>query len=150
MNPPLRGADDREAIVEALADGTIDAIATDHAPHHRDEKEVEFEHAAFGIVGLETALSLSLRLVEGRLLTPSDWVRRLSAKPAEILGVPGGTLRPGAMADITVVSPAAEWRVESSRLNSKSKNTPFLGWKMKGRPAFTLVGGRVVHEGAER
>jgi dihydroorotase len=77
-------------------------------------------------------------------------VRRLSAKPAEILGVRGGTLRPGAIADVTVVSPAAEWRVEASRLKSKSKNTPFLGWKMKGRAAFTLVGGRVVHEGAER
>jgi dihydroorotase len=150
MNPPLRGADDREALVEALADGTIDAIATDHAPHHRDEKEVEFEHAAFGIVGLETALPLSLRLVERRLLTPQEWVSRLSAKPAEILGVPGGTLRPGAIADVTVVSPGAEWRVEASRLKSKSKNTPFLGWKMKGKAAFTLVGGRVVHEGAER
>jgi len=150
MNPPLRGGNDREALVAGLADATIDAIATDHAPHHRDEKEVEFEHAAFGIVGLETALPLSLGLVERRLLTPSDWVRRLSSRPAEILGVPGGNLRPGAIADVTVVSPAAEWRVETGRLKSKSKNSPFLGWKMKGRASFTLVGGRVVHEGVER
>ncbi len=150
MNPPLRGGDDREALVGGLADGTIDAIATDHAPHHRDEKDVEFEHAAFGIVGLETALPLSLGLVERRLLTPSDWVRRLSSRPAEILGVPGGNLRPGAIADVTVVSPASEWRVEAGRLKSKSKNSPFLGWRMKGRAFFTLVGGRVVHEGAER
>jgi len=142
MNPPLRGGDDREALVAGLADGTIDAIATDHAPHHRDEKEVEFEHAAFGIVGLETALPLSLGLVERRLLTPSDWVRRLSSRPAEILGVPGGNLRPGAIADVTVVNPASEWRVETARLKSKSKNSPFLGWRMKG--------GRVVHEGVER
>ena len=150
MNPPLRGGNDREALVAGLADATIDAIATDHAPHHRDEKEVEFEYAAFGIVGLETALPLSLGLVERRLLTPSDWVRRLSSRPAEILGVPGGNLRPGAIADVTVVSPAAEWRVETGRLKSKSKNSPFLGWKMKGRACFTLVGGRVVHEGVER
>ena len=125
-------------------------IATDHAPHHRDEKEVEFENAAFGIVGLETALPLSLRLVEERVLTPSDWVRRLSTKPAEILGVPGGTLQPGAIADVSVVSPEAEWRVEASALRSKSKNSPFLGWTMKGRALFTLVGGRVVYEGAGR
>jgi dihydroorotase len=150
MNPPLRGADDREALVAALGDGTIDAVATDHAPHHRDEKEVEFENAAFGIVGLETALPLSLRLVEERVLTPSDWVRRLSTKPAEILGVPGGTLQPGAIADVTIVSPEAEWRVEAAALQSKSKNSPFLGWTMKGRALFTLVGGRVVYEGAGR
>ncbi|MET0153224.1 MAG: dihydroorotase [Candidatus Binatia bacterium] len=150
MNPPLRGADDCEALRAGLADGTIDVIATDHAPHHRDEKEVEFENAAFGIVGLETALPLSLRLVEERVLMPSDWVRRLSTKPAEILGVPGGTLQPGAIADVTVVSPAAEWRVEASALRSKSKNSPFLGWTMKGRALFTLVGGRVVYEGAGR
>jgi dihydroorotase len=150
MNPPLRGADDREAVLAALSDGTIDAIATDHAPHHRDEKDVEFENAAFGIVGLETALPLSLRLIEGRVLTPSDWVLRLSTKPAEILGVPGGTLQPGAIADVTIVSPGAEWRVEASALQSKSKNSPFLGWTMKGRAVFTLVGGRVVYEGAGR
>jgi dihydroorotase len=146
MNPPLREAEDRDALRAALADGTIDAIATDHAPHHRDEKEVEFDNAAFGIVGLETALPLSLRLVEERVLKPLDWVRRLSTAPAEILGVAGGTLNAGVVADVTIVDPAAEWRVEASALKSRSKNTPFLGWTMKGRAIYTLVGGRIVYE----
>ena len=146
MNPPLRAAADREALRAGLADGTIDAIATDHAPHHRDEKDVEFDSAAFGIVGLESALPLSLRLVEERVLTPSDWVRRLAVAPAEILGVGGGTLKVGAVADVTIVDCGAEWRMESQRLKSKSKNTPFLGWTMKGAAAFTIVGGRIVYE----
>jgi len=146
MNPPLREAEDRDALRDALADGTIDAIATDHAPHHRDEKEVEFDNAAFGIVGLETALPLSLRLVEESLLKPLDWVRRLSTAPAEILGVAGGTLNAGVVADVTVVDPQAEWRVEASALKSRSKNSPFLGWTMKGRAICTLVGGRIVYE----
>jgi dihydroorotase len=148
MNPPLRAADDRQALREGLADGTIDAIATDHAPHHRDEKDVEFENAAFGIVGLETALPLSLRLVEDRVLTPSDWVRRLSVAPAEILGVAGGSLRVGGVADVTVVDHRAEWRVDARGFKSKSRNSPFLGWAMKGAAAYTIVGGRVVHERA--
>jgi dihydroorotase len=150
MNPPLREAEDRAALCDALADGTIDAIATDHAPHHRDEKEVEFDNAAFGIVGLETALPLSLRLVEERVLKPLDWVRRLSTAPAEILGVAGGTLDAGVVADVTIVDPAAEWRVEASALKSRSKNTPFLGWTMKGRAIYTLVGGRIVYEAARK
>jgi dihydroorotase len=145
MNPPLRTAEDREALRRGLADGTIDAIATDHAPHHRDEKDVEFENAAFGIIGLETALPLSLRLVEERVLEPVDWVRRLSTAPAEILGIPGGTLKVGAAADVTVIDPGLEWRVEGARLKSKSRNTPFLGWEMKGKALCTLVGGRVVY-----
>jgi dihydroorotase len=146
MNPPLRAAEDREALRQALADGTIDVIATDHAPHHRDEKEIEFENAAFGIVGLETALPLSLRLVEEGVLSATDWVRKLSTEPARILGVAGGTLRSGVPADVTLVDPAREWRVEAARLRSKSKNSPFLGWTMRGRAICTLVGGRVVHE----
>jgi dihydroorotase len=146
MNPPLREAEDRDALRAALAEGTIDAIATDHAPHHRDEKEVEFDNAAFGIVGLETALPLSLRLVEERVLKPLDWVRRLSTVPAAILGVAGGTLDAGVVADVTIVDPAAEWRVEASTLKSRSKNTPFLGWTVKGRAIYTLVGGRIVYE----
>ena len=150
MNPPLREAEDRAALRAALADGTIDAIATDHAPHHRDEKEVEFDNAAFGIVGLETALPLSLRLVEERVLEPLDWVRRLSTAPAAILGVAGGTLSAGVVADVTIVDPAAEWRVEASTLKSRSKNTPFLGWTMKGRAIYTLVGGRIVYEAPRR
>jgi dihydroorotase len=146
MNPPLRAAEDREALRQALADGTIDAIATDHAPHHRDEKDVEFDNAAFGIVGLETALPLSLRLVEQHVLSPADWVRRTSVGPAEILGVGGGTLRTGAPADVTVVNPEIEWRVNAAELRSKSKNSPFLGWTMRGRAISTIVGGRVVFE----
>jgi dihydroorotase len=146
MNPPLRAAEDREALRQALADGTIDAIATDHAPHHRDEKDVEFDNAAFGIVGLETALPLSLRLVEEHVLSPADWVRRTSVGPAEILGVGGGTLRAGALADVTVVNPEVEWRVNAAELRSKSKNSPFLGWTMRGRAISTIVGGRVVFE----
>ena len=146
MNPPLRAAEDREALCQALADGTIDAIATDHAPHHRDEKDVEFDNAAFGIVGLETALPLSLRLVKERVLGPADWVRRTSVAPAEILGVAGGTLRPGATADLTVVNPEVEWRVNAAELRSKSKNSPFLGWTVRGRAICTIVGGRVVFE----
>jgi len=150
MNPPLREAEDREALRAALADGTIDAIATDHAPHHRDEKDVEFDNAAFGIVGLETALPLSLRLVEEGVLTPSDWVRRLSSAPAKILAVAGGSLKAGSVADVTVVDPQAEWRVEAAALKSRSKNSPFLGWAMKGRAFATLVGGRIVHEVARK
>jgi dihydroorotase len=146
MNPPLRAAEDREALRQALADGAIDAIATDHAPHHRDEKDVEFDNAPFGIVGLETALPLSLRLVEEHVLSPADWVRRTSVGPAEILGVAGGTLGAGAPADVTVVNPEIEWRVNAAELRSKSKNSPFLGWTMRGRAICTIVGGRVVFE----
>jgi dihydroorotase len=146
MNPPLRTPEDVQALREGLADGTIDAIATDHAPHHRDEKELEFEACAFGIVGLETALPLTLRLVEEGILSVSDWVRCLSTTPAEILGVPGGTLVAGSPADLTIVDPARRWRLEASGLKSKSCNTPFLGWEMKGRAVATLVGGRVVYE----
>lgn len=149
MNPPLRATADREALRQALADGVIDAIATDHAPHHRDEKEVEFENAAFGIIGLETALPLSLRLIEEHILSPADWVRRLSVAPVEILGVAGGTLKAGAMADVTIVDPQREWRVESTMLKSKSRNSPFLGWTMRGRAVTTIVGGRIVHEDAD-
>ncbi|MGH7858833.1 MAG: dihydroorotase, partial [Candidatus Binatia bacterium] len=146
MNPPLRPAADRDAIREGLADGTIDAIATDHAPHHRDEKEIEFEHCAFGVIGLETALPLSLRLMEERILSPADWVRRLSVAPAAILGVAGGTLERGSPADVAIVDPAREWTVEAAKLRSRSRNSPFLGWKMKGRAIVTIVGGRVVYE----
>jgi dihydroorotase len=156
MNPPLRAAEDREALRQGLAEGVIDAIATDHAPHHRDEKEIEFDGAAFGIVGLETALPLSLRLVEERVLSPADWVRRASVGPAAILGVAGGTLRAGMAADVTIVNPDVEWLVAAEDLRSKSKNSPFLGWTVRGRAAFTIVGGRVAFEmpspapGAER
>ena len=146
MNPPLRPRADVDAILEGLADGTIDAIATDHAPHHRDEKEVEFGDCAFGVIGLETALALSLRLVADGILSPAEWVRRSSSAPAAILGVAGGTLRAGSSADVTILDPNREWTVEASRLRSRSRNSPFLGWQLKGMATVTIVAGRVVYE----
>jgi dihydroorotase len=145
MNPPLRSAEDVAAIRAGLADGTIDAIATDHAPHHLDEKNVEFNIALNGIVGLETALPLTLRLVEENVLPLAAAIARLTCGPAKALNLPGGTLTVGAPADITVIDPALEWTVEAAKLNSKSKNTPFDGWKMKGAAMVTIVGGKVVY-----
>jgi len=147
MAPPLRLPEDVQAIKEGLCDGTIDAIATDHAPHHHDEKEVEFDQAANGIVGLETALPLTLKLVESRVLSLSEAIRKLTVNPARILGLPYGTLSPGSPADIVIFDPGRSWRVEASKLRSKSKNTPFDGWDLKGRIMLTLVGGRVVYDG---
>ncbi len=146
MNPPLREADDLAAIREGLQDGTIDAIATDHAPHHLDEKDVEFNVALNGIIGLETSLPLSLALVEQGVLTVSQLVERMSLGPALILGVERGTLATGAVADITVIDPALEWVVETAKLASKSTNSPWLGETMKGAAVATIVGGRVVYK----
>lgn len=144
MNPPLRSADDVAAVRAGLADGTVDAIATDHAPHHIDEKNVEFNIALNGVVGLETALPLTLKLVEEKVLSLSDAVARLTIGPARALGIPRGTLEEGAPADVTVIDPALEWTVEPAKLQSKSKNTPFKGWKMKGAAVCTIVGGKVA------
>jgi dihydroorotase len=143
-NPPLRAAADVEAVREGLRDGTIDAVATDHAPHSAVEKEVEFEQAAFGMIGLETAVPLVLELVRAGLLTPSAFVTRLSTAPAAAFGLPGGTLAEGRPADVTVVDPEAEWTCEAGTLRSRSRNTPFSGRKMRGRAALTVVGGRIV------
>jgi len=144
MNPPLREADDVAAIKQGLADGTIDAIATDHAPHHDDEKDIEFNNALNGIIGLETSLPLSLALVEQGVLTMAQLVERMSCTPARILNLDRGTLKPGAAADITLIDPAAEWVVEADKLASMAKNTPWLGQKMKGATAATIVAGKVV------
>jgi dihydroorotase len=144
MNPPLRSAEDVAAVRAGLADGTIDAIATDHAPHHFDEKNVEFNIALNGIVGLETALPLTLRLVKDGLLSLTEAVSRLTAGPAMALGIPRGTLETGAPADVTIIDPELKWTVEAGKLLSKSKNTPFDGWKMKGAATHTIVGGKVV------
>jgi dihydroorotase len=144
MNPPLRAAEDVEAIRAGLADGTIDAIATDHAPHHLDEKDVEFVLASNGIIGLETALPLSLALVDGKVLDLSTLIKGMSLNPALILGIDRGTLAPGAVADITIIDPNREWTVDADKLASKSKNSPFLGMKMKGMAAYTIVGGKIV------
>ena len=146
MNPPLRSQDDLAAIKAGLADGTIDAIATDHAPHHLDEKDIEFNHALNGIIGLETSLPLSLKLVEEGTLTLATLVEKMAVNPARILGLDRGTLKPGAPADITVIDQEIEWTVEANKLASKSKNSPFLGWKVKGGAAYTIVGGKVVYK----
>jgi dihydroorotase len=145
MNPPLRSAADLAAMKAGLADGTIDAIATDHAPHHPDEKDVEFNIALNGIVGLETSLSLSLKLVEEGVLDLKALVSLMSCNPAKILGLDRGTLKPGAVADVTVIDPQREWQVIAEKLESKSKNSPFLGCRMKGAAAYTIVKGQVVH-----
>ncbi len=144
MYPPLRTARDVAAVIAGLADGTLDAIATDHAPHSVLEKDVEFEAAANGIIGLETALGLTLRLVEQGALTLAQVIACLSTAPARILGVEGGTLAVGSAADVTLIDLEKEWTVEVSEFRSKSRNCPFQGWELTGRAVRTLVGGRVV------
>jgi dihydroorotase len=145
-NPPLRTAADVEALCEALADGTVDAIATDHAPHSPVEKDVEFENAAFGMTGLETALALCLDLVRRGVLSPTALVSLLTNRPAAILKLPGGTLAPGSPADVTVIRPEHAWTCDPTRLRSKSKNTPFGGRPLRDKAVLTLVGGRIVHQ----
>jgi dihydroorotase len=145
MAPPLRTKRDTEALTEALADGTIDCIATDHAPHALAEKEGEFDHAAFGVVGLETAVAVLLdRLVRPGLLPLATLVSRLSRDPARLLNLPGGSLTPGAPADVTILDPEAQWTIDPARFRSKSRNTPFAGFTLTGGPWMTIVGGAVV------
>lgn len=145
MNPPLRSAADREAVRLGLADGTIDAIATDHAPHANREKAVEFHKAANGIIGLETAVSLGLKLVQEGLISLTQLVEKMSSGPARILGLECG-LQPGRHADITIIDPDAEYVVDVSQFQSLSRNSPFDGWALKGKPVLTIVDGRVVFE----
>jgi dihydroorotase len=145
MNPPLRAESDRAAMLEGLRDGTIDCIATDHAPHTEDDKNVEYDQAAFGIVGLETAVPLCLdRLVAAKVVGLARLVELLSTNPARVLGLPGGTLAPGSPADVTVLDLKARRSVDPARFASKSRNTPFGGLTLRGWPAMTIVGGRVV------
>ena len=141
MNPPLRTADDVAAIKQGLKDGTIDVVSTDHAPHATDEKSGEFDYAAFGIVGLETALGLAFKLVEEGVLTLSETIAKLSANPAKILKIGKGSLSTGSDADITIIDRSVDWIVDSSGFKSKSKNSPFNGWKLKGKAIQTIVGG---------
>lgn len=144
VNPPLRSAWDRTAVIEGLADGTLDAIASDHAPHSVLEKEVEFAEAAFGLIGLETSLGLTLRLVHQGELSLGRAVALLSTNPARILRVPGGTLAPGSPADVTLIDLNRGWTVDVKRFASKSRNCPFHAWTLKGKAVMTLVGGLIM------
>ncbi|HEY2151014.1 MAG TPA: dihydroorotase [Vicinamibacterales bacterium] len=146
MNPPLRETADRDAMLAGIADGSVDVIATDHAPHAFDEKHVEFDRAPFGITGLETAVSLCFdRLVHRGVVAAARLVELLSVNPARILNLPGGSLSEGAPADISILAPDLAVTVEAKTMKSKSKNTPFDGWSLRGGVAATIVGGRIVY-----
>jgi dihydroorotase len=150
MNPPLREGSDLTALLAGLSDGTIDAIATDHAPHGADEKAVDFDSAPFGIVGLETAASVVHdRLVARGRLTLERFVALFTAGPARVFGLPGGTLAPGSPADVTIFDPEARWKVEPHKFLSKGRSTPFAGWELSGAPVATIVGGEMVWQRIE-
>ena len=144
MKPPLRTASDVEAVKRGLADGTIDAIASDHAPHSAEEKEVEFTEAAFGVIGLETTLAVAAaELVTGGVIDWPTLVARLTSGPAAALGLDGGTLAVGAPGDVTVIDPARRWTIDPEKFKSKSRNTPFAGRKVTGRAVGAIVAGEV-------
>ncbi|MBP6824567.1 MAG: dihydroorotase [Acidobacteria bacterium] len=145
MAPPLRSQSDVEAILEGLRDGTIDAIATDHAPHHANEKMYEFDKSPNGITGLETAVSLTLdRLVNREVISLTRMVELLATNPAKLFKLDRGTLNVGAIADVTIIDPEKQIKVEAAKSQSKSRNTPFDGWELKGSPVATIVGGKIV------
>ena len=147
MNPPLRSPEDREAVREGLSDGTLDVFATDHAPHHYDEKEQTFADAPNGIIGLETALGLGLTYVVGEgLIDLPTLIHRMSVGPAQAFGLPGGMLAIGSPGDVTIIDPEQAWTVDRDSFLSKSRNTPFHGWKLTGRAVYTIVGGVAVWE----
>ena len=144
MNPPLRTKEDMDALREGLCDGTIDAIATDHAPHSKEIKDIEFIFSAFGVTGLETAVPvLQKELIDRGIITWNDLAKKMSANPAGILGIPGGTLAPGAIADITIYDPNSRWKLDPVRMRSRSVNTPFFGWELPGKTFATIVGGKI-------
>lgn len=146
MNPPLREAKDRDAMLAGIADGSVDVIATDHAPHHADEKHVEYDRAPFGIVGLETAIPIALdMLVHAGVIRLPRLVELMSVNPARILNVPGGSLAEGQVADMTILAPEQSVTIDKAQFVSKSKNTPYHGWTFRGAAAATIVGGRVVY-----
>lgn len=149
VNPPLRTTRDVDALREALLDGTIDAIATDHAPHTSIEKELDYDSAAFGMIGFETALSLVLKIVEKGIIPLSDAIERLTWGPARTFGLPGGTLPEGSRADITCIDMEKMWTVDLGSLKSKSQNTPFHKWTFKGKAVVTFVGGKIIHDERE-
>jgi len=146
MNPPLRTSKDVKAIIKGLKDGTLDVIATDHAPHSEDEKNVEFDIAPFGIVGLETALPLSLKLVEDKILTISQLIEKLTINPANIVNSDKGTLKKNKVADITIYDPKEEYLIDKNNFYSKGKNTPFQDWKVRGKVKYTIVSGKIVYK----
>ena len=146
MNPPLREAADVAALRAALKEGVLDCIASDHAPHAYDEKEAAFDDAPFGIVGLETAFAVAYtELVQGGILTLPALLARMSTEPARIFHLPGGTLAPGAPADVAVLDPAAQWTVDPTAFRSKSRNSPFAGRALAGRAVLTIVAGKTAH-----
>ena len=145
MNPPLRSEGDRCAIIEGLVDGTIDMIVSDHAPHSVDEKEVEFDGAAFGIVGLETSLPLSLKLVQDGFLSMTDLVGKMSKYPARMLGI-DNDIKPGNPADLTLIDPDVQYEIDPAKFISKGRNTPFGGRQVQGEAFLTMVDGRIVYE----
>ena len=149
MSPPLRAIDDVEAIKEGLQDGTIDIIATDHAPHDIADKQVEYQNACFGIVGLETALPLSLKLVDEKILSMGDVIKKLTSTPANIFNLKAGSLSLGNEADILIFNPNLEYSIDISKFHSKSKNSPFDGWKVKGKVIHTLVKGKTAYSANE-
>ncbi len=145
MSPPLRAIDDVEAIKEGLRDGTIDIIATDHAPHDITDKQVEYQNACFGIVGLETALPLSLKLVDEKILSMGDVIKKFTSTPADIFNLKAGSLSLGNEADILIFNPSFEYSIDITKFHSKSKNSPFDGWKVKGKVIHTLVKGKTAY-----
>lgn len=146
MNPPLRTEADIEAIKEGLQDGTLDAIASDHAPHSDMEKELEFDRAANGIIGLETSLSLALQLVRDKCLSPARLIELMSVMPARILGLPGGSLVAGGPADVTVIDPERQYTYQCQSIISRSKNSPFIDWSFTGKAVLTIMGGQITHD----
>ena len=146
MSPPLRSADDRDALLEGLADGTVDALATDHAPHTVEEKLQEFTQAPNGIVGLESAVGTFFTyLVERGMLRVEQVVEKLTSVPAKLLGIDGGSLSPGGSADVTVINPRKRWTFDALKSRSKSRNTPYHGWTFTGQAVLTVLGGRITH-----
>ncbi len=147
MNPPLRSSADVAACVEGLRDGTIDCLVTDHAPHSDQDKELGFQEAPFGIIGLETALGLFIKaLIEPKVLDWPKLIAALSTRPAKLLGVPGGTLRPDSPADVTLIDSQREWTVDVAQMRSKSRNSPFHGWRLRGKAVGTIVGGTLRYQ----
>ncbi|MFM7151908.1 MAG: amidohydrolase family protein, partial [Gemmataceae bacterium] len=144
MSPPLRTQDDVDAILAGLADGTLDVIATDHAPHAPEKKMRELDQAPNGIVGLETLVPMCVRaLIEPGHLTWPQVIRKLTVNPAKVLGIDRGTLRPGAIADVTIIDPDLEWTIQPAEFLSKSRNTPYGGWKVKGKASCVLLAGKI-------